>query len=196
MKNFIHIALWLCTTISFVQAQEIKFPTSNISIDLDSVVVQTEILTSTPSGKRLHTLTKTYHSFSEGQLHSTTGKHVGQLLHGPIRKFDARSNNLITEGAHWLGLKDGLWQYWKDGNLIKIEAWRQGYEEGTWSKFDEQGRLLCTRRYRNGLLDGPATSYLNGEPYWQCSYRKGLLIEEVLVGKPTEKNIPLLPHEL
>lgn len=94
---------------------------------------------------------KYYYWYKAQQMLVTQGGSSGVLLHGDFEAF-YKSKQLAKKGDFNRGLKNGEWLYWReDGTLIRSESWRNGVKIG-WEKwYDEHGDVFQTMKYRRNF---------------------------------------------
>ncbi|MFM1884037.1 MAG: hypothetical protein RL168_221, partial [Bacteroidota bacterium] len=54
-----------------------------------------------------------------------------------------------------------------------------GQLQGTWTEFDENGRISLRGTYENNRKEGRWLSFENGKPVHGIWYRKGIITKEV-----------------
>lgn len=103
--------------------------------------MQFKVLDSDKKGVRHYDENKLYYWHKAQLVISTQGGSSGQLLHGLFESFYS-TKQLCEKGNYSKGLKDGEWDFWRqDGTLIKTEHWVNGVQKGTQVSYSEQGKI-------------------------------------------------------
>lgn len=114
------------------------------------------------------------------------------LKQGPWRYY-FNSGKLNSEGAYYNGKMHSEWKYYyeSNGNIQKIENWKDGVQEGETKEFYPNGKVEKVFVYKNGIYNGLFLAYFedgsiskkgyysNGLPEgaWQIFATKNILKE-------------------
>lgn len=121
---------------------------------------------------------KKYSWYSGNQINITQGGFAGKLLHGTYSDHYT-SKNLKELGEFDRGLKIGLWRAWQeDGILISSLRYREGMLNGPFQKYDKAGALSEEGRYVNGLLNGKLKKYSGTDGLQVVRYRHGKIVAD------------------
>lgn len=100
------------------------------------------------------TTTHLYTWYRAQMIGHTQGGYTGKLLHGNYSSFYP-SKYLKEEGNFQVGLKNGLWKYWRENaTLVREETWKGGEMTGAARYYDERGLLIEQGRKRKGEWNG------------------------------------------
>lgn len=89
-------------------------------------------------------------------------------------KFYYPDGKLEQQGNYLNGLEDGLWTWnYPDGSLRREEYYLRGKEDGLSTEYDENGIVIATGEFIEGLEEGP-WQYQSGDNIEKGSYKAGL----------------------
>jgi antitoxin component YwqK of YwqJK toxin-antitoxin module len=125
----------------------------------------------------------------------TTDNDGNYVNHGAWRMWDA-DGNLIVEGRHTLGRREGAWTRWlnRDDSPLLSElpfgefqapfesraTFQDGRLHGEWIVVDAKKRKCSSVALRDGKRDGLATLWLpGGKIYREATFRNGVAVGEV-----------------
>ena len=117
-------------------------------------------------------INKTYYWFKANAIHHSKGDFGGELLNGSYKRYYI-TNELEIKGEFVNGLKKGLWKAWyKNGQLRKIEHWKNGLLVGSYQEFDATGKLTLKGKYNNGVKNGKWIDFVKKDT---IHYNKGVI---------------------
>lgn len=123
MKHFLVLILFFTSAFIFAQEKTRRFPITT----KEGVKVIVEIDNTNKNIKPK--VEQTYFWFKSKTILSTQGAYQGDLLHG-LYQENYDSKQLKTQGYYKYGLKNGTWSYWDEsGKLIKQVKWKNGILE-------------------------------------------------------------------
>lgn len=68
-------------------------------------------------------------------------------------KIDTTKNITIARGLFIDSLKHGEWvMYWGNGKIQTVINFKKGLRHGIWKSYDQKGRLVLRKKYRNNHL--------------------------------------------
>ncbi|MFK7748478.1 MAG: toxin-antitoxin system YwqK family antitoxin [Kordia sp.] len=130
---------------------------------------------------------KTYFWYKSGEIHQSTADIGGAVLVNTYIKH-YKSKQLAEKGIFDKGLKDGVWKNWyKNGNLSKIEKWRKGFRHGDFITYTKNGKKKVEGKYRNHKKHGIWINYVSHDT---LVYKKGIIVPKKQ--KDTIKRAPFL----
>lgn len=129
-----------------------------------------------------------YYWYQNQQIRKNRGGYSGDLLHGMYKCYDSEER-LVEEGMYVYGRKEGIWKVWDDnGELIKTSSWKNGLQNGlSYQYFYDKGWIK--ENYKNNRLHGRRVHQTVDSIHYQF-YRSGELIKQktqVLHPAPKEK---------
>lgn len=68
------------------------------------------------------------------------------LLHGTYTRWNPDGSVLET-GLYLSGLREGMWEIYKEGNVKGVGTYKHGKPFGEWRYYDAQGKILYWKRY-------------------------------------------------
>ena len=110
-----------------------------------------------------------YFWYRSGQLKTTLGDYSGYLLHGLFEKFDM-NNNLVEKGNFFYGAKNGNWNEWDNGVMLKEDVWNKGQLA---KRKTFQNDTTIKENFRHDKLDGVRTISVGEKIILKEKYRKG-----------------------
>ena len=129
----------------------------------------------TENNKSNFDLEKQYYWFKAGKIHSSYGGANSQILHGEFRK-NYRKNGLAEYGLFHNGLKKGIWKTWyENGKIETIQDWNNGFAQGDYKEFSDDGTLLISGRYSKNKKDG---IWINHSSKDTVEFKKGKKVVE------------------
>lgn len=104
-----------------------------------------------------------YHWYQNNDIHKNRGNYSGHLIHGELKTYD-NSGNMVEFGEIKYGVKKGKWIQWhKNGEIKQETKWSGGMKNGTERHYDDQGKIVMKRRYRNDKIFGSNKVYSDGK---------------------------------
>jgi uncharacterized protein len=97
------------------------------------------------------------------------------LKQGPWH-FYYNTGKMNSEGSFYDGKQHGEWKYYNfdNGNVEKIELWKDGIQDGEMREFYPSGKLYRSINYKNGIYDGASvTFHTNGKLKRKGLYKQG-----------------------
>ena len=92
--------------------------------------------------------------------------------------FDGEySHQIKWRGEYKDGLKHGFVEafHWRNGNLVRREFWEEGKEEGTWEQFDKDtGKLTSRAIFANGEQKNAEWFFENGKVEIRGDFKKNV----------------------
>lgn len=105
--------------------------------------------------------TASYYSYYRDSIYTTQGGYHGQPLHGRYLERYAH-NGLKVLGNYTYGQRDGKWQHWDDGGVLrKVSRWKEGKETGRFAIYDIAGNLKQRGYLVDGQFEGIVSTYQN-----------------------------------
>ena len=90
-----------------------------------------------------------YYWYKDKHIVNTQGGYEGKLLHGYYIEYYT-NGQLKIKGTFHYGVQQGEWKYWDtDGNLQRIENWKNNQLNGKSSLYDK-GKLVKEIEYKSG----------------------------------------------
>ena len=145
-----------------------------------------EFFVSTKKNKKAQQ-NKMYHWYKTGKIHTSMSGIGGALLHDNYSKFYIGAQ-LAEQGKFHYGLKIGKWKKWHiNGNLEEESNWLKGTMYGSYKKYDEDGILVVSGFYTNGIKTKKWIDHKVKDTVW---YKKGTPTKEKpnLFKKKDKKN--------
>ena len=156
MRVSVFILLLLNALFGFSQ-KELKEFYLNRSLKQDGQQFQFKVLDDDKRGVWFYKKDKFYHWYKAQHVMSTQGASAGVLLHGTFEAFYP-NKQLAQRGRFQKGLKSGEWLYWReDGTLLRSEHWRNGVLRGQQKTYNEHGvvsETVVIKRWSNERLAG------------------------------------------
>jgi hypothetical protein len=101
-------------------------------------------------------LKATYFWYHYNQILSNRGGYSGVLLHGEYRVYDGDSR-LVEQGQFDRGKKQGEWKYWnQQGELVRTVDWKNGVQEGLDCKYSGLS-IWDKTKYKSDRMHGRRT---------------------------------------
>lgn len=120
---------------------------------------------------------KLYHWYNFDQIYVNEGAFSGLLLHGIYRVFDS-SGRLVEQGRFDSGQKNGIWTKWDSGGFVINEVqWKNGCKTGALRTY-EDGNLLKIEHFKDGVLHGKVMRFDSDGTCVTQRFRKGVLVEK------------------
>ncbi len=128
-----------------------------------------------------------FYTWTKSQkIQTTQGGASGDLLNGKYSSF-YKNNQLEEQGNYIRGLKDGTWTHWnEDGRIVAICKFKKGRKTGQESIYDDEGTLLLTRTYRGNTVrteKGDSVITQKNERSTVVVYSEGRVKEQVIRSK-------------
>jgi antitoxin component YwqK of YwqJK toxin-antitoxin module len=91
--------------------------------------------------------------------------------------FD-EEGKLYAKGVFEGTLRDSTWNFYRGELIVSVENFRSGKRDGTARGFDQNGRLIWEKSWKNDLLDGKSVSYhpsgaINSEIIYVAGKKEG-----------------------
>lgn len=116
---------------------------------------------------------RSYYWYSGGKIKITQGGYSGKLLNGRYSEFYL-NKNLKEQGYFNKGLKNEVWKSWNEnGVLIQTVTWKNGLRNGEFILFDAKGTIKQKGSYRNDMLDGKQFNYQGKDSVQVVTYHDG-----------------------
>ena len=97
---------------------------------------------------------------------------------GVYRKWHRGYGTLEIEQHYRAGERDGIYRQWSHkGALIKEINYKDGKKEGIRRAWDRDGQLVHEQEYKDDMPDGVERKWINGQLWWESTYKKGNLIK-------------------
>lgn len=115
------------------------------------------------------------------------------------------NGDLYKKGVYLNGFKVGKWIEYGDTEFSEISDENRNFEtgnylndkkEGKWERFLENGELIESYFYKDGLVDGKHITYIVGKPFLNKYFNKGTLIKvEFLKDSKITKTIEIVSND-
>lgn len=117
----------------------------------------------------------TYEAFREDGTRATTAIYRADRLHGKFVELDAAERPRV-EAMYANGTRTGFWREYESGVLRLAATYQKDVLDGSWERFDEQGRSVARGAYKRGALHGRFVEALPDE-HWKSTleYKSGKL---------------------
>ena len=95
---------------------------------------------------------------------------------GAFKEFYRNGQLKLSQSFVKDTLTDSSLAYYENGNLKSLQYLKNGKREGTWKKFNEQGKVVEETQYKDNLIDGFAIKYTyrSLRPLQKWHYKHGL----------------------
>jgi antitoxin component YwqK of YwqJK toxin-antitoxin module len=123
MKRLITIMLVIISNCVYAQKlPDMGLYKVRITENDKTVLAEIDPVSSNPRAKQ----SLMYYWYSANMIHSTQGGFSGKLLNGQYEEFYL-NKNLKQQGTFKKGLKDGAWKTWgENGMLLETSTWKNG----------------------------------------------------------------------
>ncbi|MBS1635859.1 MAG: hypothetical protein JST26_08030 [Bacteroidetes bacterium] len=169
MKRFL-LSIIITGCFAF-QAHSKKPPTTTLYLSLPDQIVKCQVISEKCELAPKETLT--YYWYAHNAVFNTQGGFDGRILHGSYRTFYL-NNQLKESGQFDKGLKNKTWTRWNEqGKIMEIYTWKKGVLHGLHKVYNDKGELVLEESIKNGVPDGKHLVYENGKLKESKVYDKG-----------------------
>ena len=190
MKNLTSFgsALLLAISLPLISNAQLLFPeTMQVTINLDESTLKFNTFEDEEDLLFTNKF-RNYYWYKTNELLTTQGGYEGRLLHGEFTElYDSKS--LKRKGEFRKGTKQGSWRYWNtEGALTAMTKYRAGRRSGRSLRFDDQGYISESHRYKSDAKNGFSYIYTNGQVVKLIEFEDGVVLEEFNLPEPCSKH--------
>lgn len=156
-----------------------------VIISNGDTIVHTYILTSQKSYRPLPG--RFYYWYYPENIHCNSGGYSGSLLHQEYVVYD-KDKNMIEKGSFQNGLKNGIWQRWYKGGILKsVTSWEKGMLNGTCYDYAPNGKFFESIQFKAGKKHGSQICFEN-DTLIRKTFRNGIETSRKILSVPNSQN--------